>query len=97
MDYIKWNNILASNFFNEENAEKPVNLFITKDEIIKTGELHIGNSSPGIVWNDFINAINEDLKSYNQENKLVKRANDRLAYYKSARQDYEFPPYLLYQ
>ncbi len=38
MDYLKWNNILASYFFNEQNAEKPVNLFITKEEIIKIGE-----------------------------------------------------------
>lgn len=96
MDYLKWNYILASYFFNEQNAEKPVNLFITKDEIIKIGEQYFSQPQNEIVWNDFVAAVNEDLGTYHQDNKLIKRANDKLYYFRNSRQNYQYPPYFIY-
>ncbi|MHB1687815.1 MAG: hypothetical protein ACYCVH_10625 [Ignavibacteriaceae bacterium] len=96
MNYLKWNEVLASNFFNELNAEKPVNLFITKDEIIKIGEQYFSQPKDEIIWNDFVNAVKEDLSGYQQDNKLIKRASDKLYYFKHYRQNYQYPPYFIY-
>lgn len=58
MDYIHWNNALAEFFFNEENAEKEVFLFITKEDVINVGKRSLGLEGDNeLIFSDYIAAI----------------------------------------
>lgn len=95
MKYLEWNNLLASYFFNETQSESLVNLFITKEDIINIGSENF-NITRENVWNDFRDATHNDLSEYWQNNKLIIRASKWLYLRKANRDQFEYPPYILY-
>lgn len=104
MNYLEWNNLIAMHFFNNENenANKEIYLYITKDDIIKIGGAELSNEGKEAIWNDFINAICESLLQCNTGNPIIKSAvniykdwieqNEVL----NKQQKYSSPPYIIF-
>ena len=93
MNYLEWNNSLTAHFFKEERAEKKVDLFITKEEIIRvgSGSDNLFNNDP---WSDFVISILTDPLSTSRN--LTKRALSWLKVRKSTPENFEYPPYFIY-
>jgi hypothetical protein len=60
MDYLEWNNAIASHFFNEANSGKDVYLYATRSDIISWGRetQQFQESTDDEIWADFVQAIN---------------------------------------
>ncbi|MCE7066684.1 hypothetical protein [Dyadobacter sp. CY326] len=91
MNYIQWNNVISSYFFNTSNAGKSVYLYLTKGDIIHLAKQHFQDSADDAIWVDFIKAIKCGLhgsagniieKSRYTYNKrfLLKINNDEISY-----------------
>lgn len=73
MNYLQWNNLLGSYFFNAENNDKEIFLYITKDEIINLAkqsdaesfEIEEGKVIEQVIWDDFTLAIRNGLPGSN--------------------------------
>lgn len=73
MNYLQWNNLLGSYFFNAENNDKEIFLYITKDEIINLAkdndvenfEIEEGKTIEQIIWDDYTSAIKNGLPGSN--------------------------------
>lgn len=61
MKYLEWNNIIAEHFFNRENVNKDVHLYISKTEIINLAIPFFKESTDDEIWEDFINSLKTGL------------------------------------
>lgn len=91
MDYLKWNNLIAAHFFNEERAGCNVYLYVTKELINDLG------SDNQVDCQDFIRAIKRGSSCFSERYPNIFRtalALKDLDRYKSKRLDY--PRYIGY-
>src|SRR5680860_564317 len=57
MNYIEWNNAIGKFYFNSGKAEKDVNLFISKEDIIRIGKENGLSKKDKKIFKNFIRAI----------------------------------------
>ncbi|WP_228851266.1 hypothetical protein [Aegicerativicinus sediminis] len=57
MNYLEWNNAIGSFYFNLNKAEKEINLFISKSDIIQIGRNSGFQGKDKEIFNDYINAV----------------------------------------
>ncbi|HMN16791.1 MAG TPA: hypothetical protein PKD03_04195 [Ignavibacteriaceae bacterium] len=100
MDYITWNNLIASHFFNEEMEEKEVYLYITKSEIMEIGASILIGKSGEEIWEDFVKALKAGLDGKVDDSDILKTLFWVYDYYKSIKklnpEKFPYPPYLAY-
>lgn len=61
MNYLEWNNILSSYFFNPANAGKDIFLYLTKNDIIGIARTYFEGKDENFIWIDFIDSIKNGL------------------------------------
>jgi len=95
MDYLDWNNEIAQYFFNEENAEKEVYIFITKQQIIAIGKKRDLQGTDEEIFLDYVNAV-----KYPNDSSIHTYPIDSATFYhmlwKNAPNKYPFPLFIGY-
>jgi glucan phosphoethanolaminetransferase (alkaline phosphatase superfamily) len=57
MNYGEWNETIATHFFNSSNAGKYIQLYLTKEDLIKCAKTKFTGKSNEQIWNDYLYAI----------------------------------------
>lgn len=98
MDYLDWNNEIASYFFKEENAEKEVYLLITKQQIIEIGKKCDLQGSNEEVFLDYINAV-KAVKFPTMPSQQLNPIDAAVIYHllwRKCPEEFPFPPFIGY-
>jgi hypothetical protein len=66
MNYLEWNNIVAKHFFNPDQVNKEIHLFISKQEIINLGKNSYPEKSDLEIWKDFLSKLKIGLPGSNE-------------------------------
>ncbi|MBU0486322.1 MAG: hypothetical protein KKD31_00050 [Bacteroidetes bacterium] len=61
MKFLEWNNLIAEHFFNSEQAEKDIHLFITKQEIINLAKENFEDETDHEIWEDYLRKLKNGL------------------------------------
>lgn len=86
MDYLNWNNSIASHFFKNEMAGRSVHLYVTEELITQLGK------ESGVISSDFIQAIKTGLPGAKRKG-LCPKAWETL---ENWRRELDYPPYIGY-
>lgn len=75
MNFLQWNNLIASHFFNATNAGKNVHLFITKKEIISLAKRFLNDQNDEDIWDDFLRKLKVGLPGSSKFHDIFDKAN----------------------
>ncbi|WP_288882973.1 hypothetical protein [Pedobacter panaciterrae] len=70
MEYLQWNSVIASYFFNPEKAGKEVLLYITKKEIARLGIKHLNFQTEEESWEDYCDVVSKGLRNSGRKKPL---------------------------
>ncbi|HZW40287.1 MAG TPA: hypothetical protein VFF33_13395 [Ignavibacteriaceae bacterium] len=98
MDYLKWNNKIAANFFNEEMEDREVHLYISKSDIIEIGKSMLDDLIEEEIWADYIKALKNGWNGKVDGSNILRTLLWIYEYYKNQKssKSFEYPPYLGY-
>ncbi len=100
MNYLEWNDLIASFFFNEDIADKEVYLYITKEDIINIGKEKLSDKSNLETWQDFLCAVKVGYNNKVDDTDIIETLLWVFEYYKEAknqnREQFIYPIYIAY-
>lgn len=104
MTYLQWNNLIGSHLFNEDMAGREVQLFVTKEDVVRLGQKsgQFDGKSDSDIWEDFIRAVRSGIPGEKRDNNFLEKII--FAYGKATQKNLTsiandpltFPPYLAY-
>ncbi len=87
MNYLEWNNLIAKNFFNPENAGKEILLYVNNELIEELGQ------PKGCGQADFINAVKTG-PEWSKRSGFCQKALQTYIHWRT--KNFEYPPYIAY-
>lgn len=89
MNYLEWNNLIASHFFRPERAGRSVHLYVTEEIITELGQNY------GAALPDFIKAVKTGFIAV-QGKGICEKALQSMDYWKERQKQEGYPPYIGY-
>lgn len=99
MQFIEWNKIISSHFFNHENAGKNTYLYITKTDILQMAIPFFNGESEQKIWEDFLDKIENGDQDRISKINIVERSIGIFEEWEKTDLNLNediFPPYIIY-
>ena len=99
MQFIEWNKIISSHFFNHDNAGKNTYLYITKTDILQMAIPFFNGESEQKIWEDFLDKIENGDQDRISKINIIERSIGIFEEWEKTDLNLNediFPPYIIY-